>query len=336
MNRVLKKAVSFFSAVVVSVSALAAGTVSAQAASSVKLKQAISNNYEAVVSLENSALFISDVDSNGGAFTIPKSAKMVMMNNEGKTVKLKNTTGFDKIYTIGTMYQPYVVGQNFEWSVMGNLIILNSGNKYTALLENGKFLEKGKLFDRISYNTYITAASGKTNYVYDTNGKLIGKFKVNPSVTCVGYDKSSKTFVAYQAEDYSYHYYLIKGNKIIKTFKNCYPSSMGMVTVNKKNYLHIRNDDGEFYYSMKGKKANVTYTYDYSSSAPDCAVTLTDDYDNHKLVLKNAKTGKVLKSYAYNEKMWYHYFNSIHTLKNGKSFFISWNKKCTKFGCLLF
>lgn len=346
MNRVLKKAISFVSAVVMSVSAMTAAAVSAQAASELSIKQTISNKYEVVLKSSQSALFISDLDETDFKFSVPADASMVMINNEGKKVKIKNTTGYDKVYTIGTMYMPYAVTGGANGGGRG-IVLLEKDSKFKALLQNGSFLGKGKLYDRVSCaSDGITAVSGKTTYYYGFDGKLIGKLKISTPIFVDGYDKSSKTYVAHEVVDdfdTPVDYYLIKGNKKIKTFKDCNPYCCGMRVIDGKSYLYIGGYDDEWnyseeYYTMKGKKApNVTYEQVYTPwETPEYPVTITNDWDNGKLILTNTATGKKIKSYNTNRSMLYLSCAGITPLENGKYFFISCNKDCTKFGCITF
>ena len=127
-----------------------------------------------------------EVENNCGdmvkeySVNLTSKSKFVMVNKNGKSVSVKNSIGFDKIYMAASAggvreielrrtWGDTIEGQHMEGS--NSCIIVGKGKKYAAILGSGKFLEKGKLFDKIStYGNSITAVSGKKTFIYDEDG----------------------------------------------------------------------------------------------------------------------------------------------------------------------
>lgn len=298
MNRVLKKAVSFFTAMAVSTSMLAAASISASAASAVSAKQTLKNSYELALSFDSGAFFATDIKSETMEYTtawgdtrtediiLPEDgAKFYMITSKGKKVQVKNTIGFDKVYSLNTGGGPEMIfaDWNFKGSAYdtndGNAVVVGKGDKYAVILSTGKFLAKGKLFDTIVVgNEYITATVGKYTYFYNvTNGKQLAKIKSTTIGICAGYDKSSKTFLTYKGttveNSWGYDYHLVKGGKIKKSFTSDKYSSVYFVKSGSKNVVCAATKDWPRqyeYYTMAGKKTTIKDNDKEINLTPKC------------------------------------------------------------------
>lgn len=253
MNRVLKKAASFLTAVVVSASAFAATVVPASAASAkTTAKQTVANSYDMVTVFENGAFFSS-------------KSKYVLVDNTGKKVSVKNTIGFDKIYTPATMSEPAVVSKGLNithWPY----VLVSKGKKFAAILSSGKYLANGKLFNSIDEcGEYIAAASGNTTYVYNAKGKKLATIKGGKYGVLTDYEPDSKVSIFTKAESYddwgfadkSTVTILDKNSKILIQEENV--SWASIYTGDNDKYIMVStiNDDyiiESTYYNMKGAK----------------------------------------------------------------------------------
>ncbi len=289
MNRVLKKAASFLAAVVVGASALTAGGVTASTKLGTTATQLVGNNYDIVIGTSNAAFYVGNclktvktTDEWGDvekeiSVNLTSKSKFVMVNKNGKAVSVKNSIGFDKIYMAASAggvreikldynsYDDTIQGQHMEGS--NSCIIVGKGKKYAAILGSGKFLEKGKLFDKIStYGNSITAVSGKKTFIYDEDGKKVATINNKKTGMCISYDPSSKNSLMY--------YYEISGEwggrtneklaivnskgKTLKTFKDRRAGSF--TKINGKTYIAARNwwsSDESEYYTVDGKKVSA-------------------------------------------------------------------------------
>lgn len=146
----------------------------------------VKNNYDAVLGFSNGAFFIKNLDFSS-------KSKYVMVNSKGKAVNVKNTIGFDKVYTINTRGMVESSNPNYM-SGYNNAccVVVGKGKKYAAILSSGKYLENGKLFDSIPAVTgFITAISGKKTFIYDESGKKLLTINSNSVGYCIDFDYSS-------------------------------------------------------------------------------------------------------------------------------------------------
>ena len=183
MNRVLKKAVSFLTAVVVGASAFAATVVPASADSAkLTAKQAVANSYDTVTIFDNGAFFSS-------------KSKCVLVDNTGKKISVKNTIGFNKIYAPVTQADPAPSTEKIN--VVGwPYVLVGKGDNVAAILQNGKFLADGKLFNHIEEcGDNIAAVSGNTTYIYSVKGKKIAEIKGGKYGEISEFDPASKVSV---------------------------------------------------------------------------------------------------------------------------------------------
>lgn len=317
MNRVLKKAASFLAAVVVGASALAAGGVTASAKSGTTAAQLVGNNYDLVIGTSNAAFYVGnclktvetkddwgDVEKEISVNLTSKS-RFVMVNKNGKAVSVKNSIGFDKIYQAASAggvreinldynsYDDTIDGQHMEGS--NSCIIVGKGKKYAAILGSGKFLEKGKLFDKIStYGNSITAVSGKKTFIYDEDGKKVATINSKNAGMCISYDPASKNSLMYYVnttgnwDDRAKEKLVIINSKgkELKTFKDRRAGSF--TKINGKTYVAVKSrlyDDPE-YYTVDGKKAavglsnaaepNLSWNCDYNYETQKGTLTVTD------------------------------------------------------------
>ena len=249
MNRVLKKAVSFLTAVVVGASAFAATVVPASAASAkLTAKQAVANSYDTVTIFENGAFFSS-------------KSKYVMVDNTGKKINIKNTIGFNKIYAPATLSDP---GPSTEKvNVVGwPFVIVGKDDKVAAILQSGKFLANGKLFDLIKEcGDNIAAVSGNTTYIYSVKGKKIAEINGGKYGVISEYDPDSKVSVFKKVDSYDDWGYadestitiLNKSGKVLAKESNI--SAISMFTVGKSEYMRLYTKTGDRkIYDMKGNK----------------------------------------------------------------------------------
>ncbi|MBP1544631.1 MAG: hypothetical protein J6A16_11100, partial [Oscillospiraceae bacterium] len=298
MNRVLKKAVSFFTAMAVSTSMLAAASISASAASAVSAKQTLKNSYELALSFDSGAFFATDIKSETMEYTtawgdtrtsdiiLPEDgAKFYMITSKGKKVQVKNTIGFDKVYSLNTGGGPEMIFADWDFKGAaydtndGNAVVVGKGDKYAVILSTGKFLANGKLFDTIVVgNEYISATAGKYTYFYDvSSGKQLAKIKSTDIGICADYDKSSKTFLTYKGttveNSWGYDYHLVKGGKIKKSFKSDKYSSVYLVKSGSKNVVCAATNDWPKqyeYYTMAGKKTTIKDNDKEINLTPKC------------------------------------------------------------------
>ncbi len=252
MNRVLKKAVSFLTAVVVGASAFAATVVPASAASAkLTAKQSVANSYDTVTIFENGAFFSS-------------KSKCVLVDNTGKKINIKNTIGFNKIYAPATLADP--APSTEKVNVVGwPFVIVGKDDKVAAILQNGKFLADGKLFDHIEEcGDNIAAVSGNTTYIYSVKGKKIAEIKGGKYGEISEFDPASKVSVFEKVDSYDDWGYvdkatitiLDKSGKVLAKESNVRWTSM--YTVGKDKYLQVNASPNDYmikiYYDMKGKK----------------------------------------------------------------------------------
>ncbi len=249
MNRVLKKAVSFLTAVVVGASAFAATVVPASAASAkLTAKQAVANSYDTVTIFDNGAFFSS-------------KSKYVMVDNTGKKISVKNTIGFNKIYAPVTMADPAPSTEKIN--VVGwPYVLVGKGDKVAAILQNGKFLADGKLFDHIEEcGDNIAAVSGNTTYIYSVKGKKIAEIKGGKYGEISEFDPASKVSVFEKVDSYNDWGYadeytitvLNKSGKVLVKESNI--SSVSMFTVGKKSYIKLYTKTYDSVtYDVKGNK----------------------------------------------------------------------------------
>lgn len=252
MNRVLKKAVSFLTAVVVGASAFAATVVPASAASAkLTAKQAVANSYDTVTIFDNGAFFSS-------------KSKCVLVDNTGKKISVKNTIGFNKIYAPVTQADPAPSTEKIN--VVGwPYVLVGKGDKVAAILQNGKFLADGKLFNHIEEcGDNIAAVSGNTTYIYSVKGKKIAEIKGGKYGEISEFDPASKVSVFEKVDSYDDWGYvdkatitiLDKSGKVLAKESNVRWTSM--YTVGKDKYLQVNSSPNDYmikiYYDMKGNK----------------------------------------------------------------------------------
>lgn len=249
MNRVLKKAVSFLTAVVVSASAFAAAVVPASATSAkTAAKQTLDNSYDMVTVFNNGAFFSS-------------KSKYVLVDNAGKKVTVKNTVGFDKIYLPVTMADPAPATEGFNvtnWSY----VLVGKGGKFAAILQNGKYLANGKFFDSIDQcGDNITAVIGNTTYIYSAKGKKLAEIKGGKYGELFEFDAASKVSIFKKVDSYDDWGYadqftitlLNKSGKVLSQESKI--RSAYVYTVGKGKYIRFYTiTDDRIIYDMKGNK----------------------------------------------------------------------------------
>ena len=298
MNRILKKAVSFISAVAMSASVLMTMPVTASAASSsVKATQTVANNYEYCVTMDSGVFFASGVKKESDSFKATSKSSIVMLTSAGKKVSVKNTIGFDKVYANVT------TSTNQTWN-RTDFLTLGKGKKYAALLTTGKYLAGGKLFDEITdggmYSKgYIVATSGKTKYYYSLDGKQLGKSSADADSE---YDKETNTLLIKDPSTVNgktqYSCSIVNNGKTVKTFKtdsNAYFTTEGSTAYIRAYPLDKKSG---VYYTVKGKETEVKKS---SSSSYDENLSVSYQFNDDrtkKTVTVTDKKGKTVLSYT--------------------------------------
>lgn len=291
MNRILKKAVSFISAVAMSASVFMTMPVTASAAtSSLKTSQTVSNNYDVCIAMDSGVFFMSGTkNGNDDSFGISSKTSMVMLTSGGKKLTIKNTAGYDKVYASITPGYSY-------GSSSGDFVALGKDGKRAVLLTNGKYLENGKLFDSVTgTGGCIAATTGKTTYYYTSAGKTLAK---SSSDYKYNYDEASGTLLLSKTASYGYKVSVVKGGKTLATLKSKYlPAfeTIGTTTYistystsaksSSSNAPVVDTGENNIYYTLKGKKAsslnvntpgNLSLSYDYNRDNDNWEITVTD------------------------------------------------------------
>lgn len=332
MNRALKKATSFLTALVMCASLMTAGSVTASAASnSVTVKQVVKDNNKMALGFNGGVFFATNFktttqtvtsmwgeESQVKCLTAASGAEYTMVTSDGKSVKVKNTINFDKLYRVSTFGTPTYMkldsnGDNY-YEDLAACVVVGKGNKYAGILSNGKFLANGKYFDNIVVgNDYITTTSGKTTVIYNAGGKQLAKWSNKDLGVIIDNDASSKTLLMskeIEGEFRSYKYNLVnQSGKVLKSFSNVTGASFEKV--NGKTYLVTTTRDPETwdysytYYTTAGKKTNVKvddgYSYQIKTFDRDLIVSFEeqpsdDEYNrSYDIVVTDKKGNEIYR-----------------------------------------
>lgn len=335
MNRAFKKAASFLTALVMGASIMSAGSISASAASTrVSVTQTVKNSNKMALGFSGGVFFASDVKSatkkltsawgeeyEGKYLTTSSKAEYTMVTSDGKSVKVKNTIKFDKLYRVSTFGVPteliYSENASNYYEDLAACVVVGKGKKYAGVLSSGKFLANGKYFDSIYVGyDYITAVSGKTTYVYNAAGKQLTKSTVKNLGNAIDYDAGSKTVIMSKDVKDSFRRYditlLNKSGKAVKSFSN--KINGYFEKVNGKTYLCIVSEDPNDwggrtdYFTTDGKKASVKKSDD------------NNYFSELKKLDRDLKVSEVLISEEKDEYGWIsnRVYDLVVTDKNGK------------------
>ena len=331
MKRPIKKALSFLTAAMITVTA-SIGSITASAAapsSSIKASQLISESYSSVIGTSEGALFVSKssikeeshTDDYGYTSTtkyynVGSDADIQLVNKSGKKVKVSNTIGFTRIYEICSGYNWSTNSNRYDISVKyyearGAVLGVGKGDgKVAVLLPDGSFLENGKYFDDAAgTGSLISVISGSNTIYYTTSGKKLTSIKTGKYGDLYSYDISNKAFMFRQYDSAKSTYVFTVLNSSGKTFK--YKTSAwrgaGFTEDNKNNlivygYKYDKKDNAVYtYYDLNGSKISEP------ASTTKYALTYTIDldretYTNNIKILKS--DGTVVKDVkiAYGEK----------------------------------
>ncbi len=288
MNRILKKAISFVTALGVSVT-ICANAATAASTTTLSMTKAYSNKFPIAVGMSDSILFITkgstkktivktEFDEKERSYTyIPSDAKLTMVTSSGNKVKVENTVEFDRMFDICSSYyyNTIPVGDMYYES-RGPVIAVGDGEKYNVLLENGKFLNEKTMYDSVSYSGgLIAATTGNNTTLFTTTGTKVITLKNNKFGSVVCYSNVAKQIILskpnvkeYWKADYTVINY--SGN-VIKTFKGLYSDNKFSYIKGKDGKTYIYNEANE-YYDLTGKKvkeSTVVGTYALVTNAND-------------------------------------------------------------------
>lgn len=322
MNRVLKKAISFITALGVS-AAICANTAIAASTTTLSMTKVYSNKFPIAVGMSDSTLFISkgsakktivktEFDEQERSYLyIPSDAKLTMVTSSGNKVKVANTVSFDRIFDIcSSYYYNTIPVEDKYYEARGPVIAVGDGEKYNVLLENGKFLNEKTMYDSVSYSGgLITAITGNNTEFFTTTGKKVITLENNKYSSVVCYSNAAKQIIFSKPnaeDDWKVDYTVtdFSGN-VIKTFKGLYSYYEFSYIKGKdgKTYI-LRNDiygGANEYYDLTGKKvkeSTVVGTYALVTNCNDKG-TFTVKNSNGSVLLSIDGT-KVSSGYAVN------------------------------------
>lgn len=311
MNRVLKKAISFITALGVS-AAICANTAIAASTTTLSMTKVYSNKFPIAVGMSDSTLFISkgsakktvvknEFDEQERSYLyIPSDAKLTMVTSSGNKVKVANTVSFDRIFDIcSSYYYNTIPVEDKYYEARGPVIAVGDGEKYNVLLENGKFLNEKTMYDSVSYSGGLIAATIENNTTFfTTTGTKVLTLKNNKYGSVVCYSSSAKQIIFGKSnakEDWKSDYTVTdRSGKVIKTFKGLSPYDEFSYIKGKDGKTYLFRDASNTYngvneyYDLTGKKVKesvVVGTY----------ALIANDNDNGKFTVKN-RNGSVLLS----------------------------------------
>ncbi len=251
MKRPFKKAAAFITALV---TALTVNAIPASAAETgaPKISTAVSPKYEVAISLNESVVF-ANTDVN------KKNAQMVVVGENGKPVKKKNSLGFAKIiddvdYSNNTYYNDtFEKGGIVETYQKPTVVETKKGKRY-VLLDNGKFMEYTN--DIYCWPTYIEKTGKNSTTILDYNGEKIISFKDDRygvlSSVQYGYAVFCNDSKGYENRTYSIAY----GGKIVKKLKLT-KGDVGIIYGIDGAYIY--NTETGTCYNSKGKKVKAPW-----------------------------------------------------------------------------
>lgn len=307
MNRIIRKALSFITAAAIGSSLFVINGVSAAAASAPSVTQAVKDVNELAIGFREGAFFVSNLVENNvevtdqwgytrttTTYSAAKKATITVVDGNGKATKVKNTLGFDKIYTTNTFGNLKAV-ENKLFEIGENCVVLGVKDKYAVLFNTGKFLENGKTFDNVTVlEGTIMTVSGKTTTVYSIEGKKILSTTEKNLGNCIDFDSKGKTalFANYVSPSESGKKSTIKmvnsKGKVVKTFTSTYFSRyrdwVSYYTTDKgKVYVRAYLNGKATYYDSTGKKVTVkeeakTASADGSKYSVDCKYNYETGY----------------------------------------------------------
>lgn len=309
MNRIFKKAISFVTAIAVTVTFTANAAIAASA-STLSMTRVYTNKYPIAVGMSDSTLFITKgstkkttvktqfSEEERSYISIPSDAKLTMVTSSGNKVKIKNTIGFDRMFDICSDYYSNTIPvEDKYYESRGPVIAVGDGKKYSVLLENGKFLSEKMMYDSVSYSCGIITATieNKTSF-FTTTGKKLLVSENNKYGSAVCYNITAKQIVfGKQNNNYGVDYTVVDFNgKVIKAFKNLSWNEEFSYIKGKDGKTYLFRDSSNVYngvsgyYDLTGKKVKegtVVKTY----------ALATNGNDNGKFTVKN-RNGSILLS----------------------------------------
>lgn len=316
MNRILKKAVSFVTALAVS-AALCTNAVMAAPEKTLSMSRVFSNKFPIAVGMSNATLFFSkgstkketiktESDAKERSYiSIPSDAKITMVTSSGSKVKIPNTIEFDRMFDIcsGYYYNTIPVSEMYYES-RGPVIAVGDGKKYNVLLENGKFLNEKTMYDSVSYSGgVITAVNGNKSTYFTTSGKKLLALENNKYGSAVCYSNTAKQIVFGKSnakEDWKVDYTVTDfSGKVIKTFKALSAYCEFSYIKGKDGKTYLFRDESQLYggkseyFDLTGKKvkeSTVVGTYELSASYDDkCKFTVKNSSGSVLLSIDGTK-----------------------------------------------
>ena len=311
MNRVLKKAISFITALGVS-AALCANLATAASTTTLSMTKVYSNKYPIAVGMSDSTLFITkgstkkttvktEFDEEERSYIyIPSDAKLTMVTSSGNKVKVANTVGFDRMFDICSAYYYNTIPvEDMYYESRGPVIAVGDGEKYNVLLENGKFLNEKTMYDSVSYSGgLIAATTGNNTEFFTTTGTKVLTLKNNKFGSVVCYSSSAKQIIFGKSnakENWKADYTVTDCNgNVIKALKGLswYDEFSYIKGKDGKTYIfrdgsNIYNGVNE-YYDLTGKKvkeSTVVGTYTLVTNYNDKSNLFTVKNSNGSVLL---------------------------------------------------
>ena len=279
MNRPLKKAIGFLTALTYSAALFCAASMTAAAEDVHGDNRGGStaddtwNNYttsKALDSVNSAAIFgnqfsvyFEAADLSGGSFSFNPETTITMVTEDGTTTKIRNIDNIDTIYSVasGSVITPLAMSNTSvseihtvltgadETSNGGYLYNTNlpflyysrTDGGYSVILPNGTLLEDGKAFDEVVYGGCVNARIGDTWYFYSLDGERVDDYGL-PGVLEF-YDKNTGIRI-YRDKDSDAYY---------PTFHVYNRSNTEFTTINISNVYGAKaltGYDGEHYVAL--------------------------------------------------------------------------------------
>lgn len=294
MNRPLKKAIGFLTALTYSAALFCAASMTAAAEDVHGDNRGGStaddtwNNYttsKALDSVNSAAIFgnqfsvyFEAADLSGGSFSFNPETTITMVTEDGTTTRIRNVDNIDTIYSVasGSVITPLAMSNTSvseihtvltgadETSSGGYLYNTNlpflyysrTDGGFSVILPNGTLLEDGKAFDEVVYGGCVNARIGDTWYFYSLDGEPVDDYGL-PGVLEF-YDKNTGIRIYRDKESDAYY----------PTFHVYNRSNTEFTTINISNVYGAKaltGYDGEHYVALPYEFDiwDGVYYYDY-------------------------------------------------------------------------